>query len=40
MAAAIIVQEITALPLRWPTVSDADRAKNEAARARLLAEPD
>ena len=40
MAAAVIVDEITALQLQWPTVSDADRERNAAARARLLAEPD
>ena len=40
MTAAIIVEAITSLPLSWPTVSDADRARNAEARARLEAEPD
>lgn len=40
MTAAIIVDQITSLPLEWPTVSDEDRAANAGARARLEAEPD
>lgn len=39
MTAAIIVDEITSLPLQWPSVSDADRARNAEARRRLEAEP-
>ncbi len=38
MCAAILVDTIGALDLSWPTVSDADRAANEAARAELEAE--
>ena len=38
MTAAILVDTIGALGLSWPTVSDADRAANEAARAVLEAE--
>ncbi len=40
MTAAILVDTIGALGLSWPTVSDADRAANEAARAKLEAEPE
>jgi len=40
MAAAIIVDEIAAMGLEWPKVSDADRKRNAEARARLEAEPD
>ena len=40
MTAAILVDTIGALGLSWPTVSDADRAANEAARAALEAESD
>ena len=40
MTAAVIVDAITSLNLQWPTVSDADRADNAEARARLEAEPD
>ena len=40
MTAAILVDTIGALGLSWPTVSDADRAANEAARAVLEAEPE
>ena len=40
MAAAVIVDAIEALDLQWPTVSDADRAANDAARALLEAESD
>ena len=36
----ILVDTIGALGLSWPTVSDADRAANEAARALLEAEPE
>ncbi len=38
MTAAILVDTIGALGLSWPTVSDSDRAANEAARAVLEAE--
>ncbi len=40
MAAAIIVDAIGSLDLQWPTVSDADREANAAARSRLEAEAD
>jgi PPK2 family polyphosphate:nucleotide phosphotransferase len=40
MTAAIIVDQITSLPLEWPTVSDHDRERNAEARVRLEAEPD
>ena len=40
MTATILADTIGALGLSWPTVSDADRAANEAARARLEAEPE
>ena len=38
MAAAIVVDAIGSLDLQWPTVSDADREANAAARSRLEAE--
>jgi PPK2 family polyphosphate:nucleotide phosphotransferase len=38
MTAALLVDAITGLDLRWPTVSDADRAANAKARAALEAE--
>jgi PPK2 family polyphosphate:nucleotide phosphotransferase len=38
MTAALLVDAITELDLRWPTVSDADRAANVKARAALEAE--
>jgi PPK2 family polyphosphate:nucleotide phosphotransferase len=40
MTAAIIVDTITSLDLQWPTVSDADREQNAAARRLLEAEAD
>ena len=40
MAAAIVVDAIGSLDLQWPTVSDADREANAAARSRLEAEAD
>ena len=40
MVAAVLVDTISALGLSWPTVSDADRAANEKARAALEAEPE
>jgi hypothetical protein len=40
MAAAIIVDTIGSLDLRWPTVSDDDREANARARLELEAESD
>jgi PPK2 family polyphosphate:nucleotide phosphotransferase len=40
MTATILVDTINSLDLSWPTVSDADREANEAARAVLEAEPE
>jgi PPK2 family polyphosphate:nucleotide phosphotransferase len=40
MVAALVVEEIRALDLGWPEVSDEDRVANAEARRRLLAEPD
>jgi hypothetical protein len=40
MAAAIVVDTIGSLGLRWPTVSDDDRAANAQARSTLEAESD
>ena len=40
MAAAILVDTIGSLDLRWPTVSDKDRAANAKARQELEAESD
>jgi PPK2 family polyphosphate:nucleotide phosphotransferase len=40
MASAVIVDQIASMDLQWPTVSEADRARNAEARARLEAEPD
>jgi PPK2 family polyphosphate:nucleotide phosphotransferase len=40
LAAAIVVDTVRSLDLRWPTVSDADRAANATARARLESETD
>jgi PPK2 family polyphosphate:nucleotide phosphotransferase len=40
MAAAIVVDTIGSLGLRWPTVSDDDRAANAQARSMLEAESD
>jgi polyphosphate kinase 2 (PPK2 family) len=40
MAAAIVVDTIGSLDLHWPTVTDADREANAAARAKLEAEID
>jgi PPK2 family polyphosphate:nucleotide phosphotransferase len=39
MVAALVVEEVRALDLGWPEVSDEDRAVNAEARRRLLAEP-
>ena len=38
MVAAVVADTIEGLDLRWPTVSDAARAANEAARRALEAE--
>ena len=38
MTAAVLVDSIAALGLTWPTVTEADRAANKAARAALEAE--
>jgi hypothetical protein len=40
MAAAIIVDAIKSLDLRWPTVSDPEKVANAAARNELEAESD
>ena len=40
MAAAVIVDAIGSLDLRWPTVSEADREANVGARSELEAEAD
>ena len=40
MVAAILVDTIESMDLRWPTVSEAQRAANAAARQQLEAEPD
>jgi hypothetical protein len=40
MAAAIVVDAVGSLGLRWPTVTDEDRTANARARAKLEAEED
>ena len=40
LAAGVIVDAIRSLDLRWPTVTDADRAANQEARRLLEAEPE